>query len=134
MSLHTNKHSLHCMKRGDDRVMEVKGDIKDRGRIKWTAMMLPEHLAELRDWHAEDSQTDRPELTEWDLTAIQEEIEIAYKRKCQTLIKTWRDGCIIENQGIVEVIDLHNKAIILADPFGDLRISIEHIISVQCID
>ncbi|MCM3638240.1 YolD-like family protein [Sporosarcina luteola] len=114
--------------------MKVNGDIKDRGRIKWTAMMLPEHLTELRDWHAEDELTERPELTEWDLAAIQEEIEIAYKRKCETLIKTWRDNRIVENQGIIEAIDLHSKAILLADPFGDIRIPIEHIISVQCID
>ncbi|WP_262173231.1 YolD-like family protein [Saccharococcus sp. Marseille-Q5394] len=114
--------------------MKVDGDIKDRGRIKWTAMMLPEHLADLREWHAEDEHTERPELTEWDLAALQEEIEIAHKRKCETLIKTWRDGRIIENQGIIEAIDLHNKAILLADPFGDLRFSIENVISAQCID
>jgi hypothetical protein len=114
--------------------MKVDGDIKDRGRIKWTAMMLPEHLVELRDWHAEDELTKRPELTEWDLSALQEELEIACKRKCEALIKTWRDGHIIENQGIIEAFDLHNKAILLADPFGDMRISIEHIISAQCID
>lgn len=114
--------------------MKVEGDIKDRGRIKWTAMMLPEHLTELRDWYAEDDLTVRPKLTEWDLAAIQEEIEIAYKRKCETLIKTWRDGRIIEYQGIIEAIDLHNKAILLADPFGDMWIQIEGIISVQSID
>lgn len=114
--------------------MKVDGDIKDRGRIKWTAMMLPEHTEMLRDWYAEDGLTNRPELTEWDLVAIQEEIEIAYKRKCETLIKTWREGRIIEHQGTIEKIDLHNKTILLADPFGDERISIEQIISAQCID
>ncbi|WP_336822919.1 YolD-like family protein [Sporosarcina sp. USHLN248] len=114
--------------------MQVDGDIKDRGRIKWTAMMLPEHLAELRDWYAEDEYTERSELTEWDLAVIQEEIEIAYKRKCETLIKTWRDNRIVENQGIIETIDLHNNAVLLADPYGDLRLLIEHIISVHCID
>ncbi|MCM3711053.1 YolD-like family protein [Sporosarcina luteola] len=114
--------------------MKVDGDIKDRGRIKWTAMMLPEHLADLRDWHAEDGLTERPELTEWDLAAIQEEIEIAYKRKCETLIKTWRDNRIIENQGTIETIDLHKKAILLVEHFGEIRIQIEEIISVQAID
>lgn len=114
--------------------MEVKGDIKDRGRIKWTAMMLPEHTVELRDWYAEDDLTDRPELSEWDLAAIQEEIEIAFKRKCETLVKTWSDGKVILHQGTIENIDLHNKTILLADPFGDEQISIKKIISAQCID
>ncbi|MCG7344778.1 YolD-like family protein [Sporosarcina sp. ACRSL] len=114
--------------------MNIDGEIKDRGRIKWTAMMLPEHLTELRNWHTEDDRTVRPELTEWDLAAIQEEIEIAYRRKCETLIKTWRNNHIFEYQGIIETIDLHNKLILLADPFGDLQISIEQIISVQSIN
>lgn len=114
--------------------MKVDGDIKDRGRIKWTAMILPEHLAELRNWHTEDDLTARPELTEWDLAAIQEEIEIAYRRKCETLIKTWRNNRIIEYQGIIETIDLHSKAILLADLFGDIRISIEQIISAQSVN
>ncbi|WP_252502747.1 YolD-like family protein [Sporosarcina sp. Marseille-Q4943] len=114
--------------------MKVEGDIKDRGRIKWTAMMLPEHLVDLRDWHAEDDLTARPELTEWDLAAIQEEIEIGYKRKCETLVKTWRDGRVIENQGIIEGVDIQNKAILLSDPFGDMRIQIEGIISVQSVN
>ncbi|MHC8516964.1 YolD-like family protein [Sporosarcina sp. ITBMC105] len=114
--------------------MKIIGDIKDRGRIKWTAMMLPEHITELRDWIAEDGLTEEPELTEWDLEAIQEESERAYKRKCETLIKTWDDGKMIQHQGIVDGIDLHNKFIVLADPFGDERISVEKIIYVQCID
>ncbi|MCM3636366.1 YolD-like family protein [Sporosarcina luteola] len=114
--------------------MKVNGEIKDRGRIKWTALMLPEHLTELRDWYAEDAHTEQPELTEWNLAAIQDEIEIAYKRKCETLIKTWRDNRIVEYQGIVETIDLYNKSILLADSIGDFRLSIEHIISAQCID
>ncbi|WP_409297943.1 YolD-like family protein [Peribacillus sp. SCS-26] len=29
--------------------------IRDRGRIKWTSMMLPEHVKLLRDWAHEDT-------------------------------------------------------------------------------
>ena len=72
---------------------------RDRGRIKWTAMMLPEHVSALREWQEEDILGDRPELNEWDLQLIQEEIEFAYKRKCQTLIRTWENGKITEFQG-----------------------------------
>ncbi|GKV54218.1 hypothetical protein NCCP2222_01650 [Sporosarcina sp. NCCP-2222] len=114
--------------------MKIKGDIRDRGNIKWTAMMLPEHIAQLRDWQAEDGRKERPELNEWDLAALQEELELAFKRKCQARIHTWKDGRIIPHRGIVEQIDIHNQAIILADPFGDVNISIEEIISVQSVD
>ncbi|MCG3089114.1 YolD-like family protein [Sporosarcina cyprini] len=114
--------------------LKQHGSMKERGAIKWTSLMLPEHIAQLRDWQAEDDHVERPELTEWDLVALQEELELAFKRKCQARIQTWNDGRIIPHRGIVEKIDLHKQAIILADPFGDFKISIDDIISVQSVD
>lgn len=108
--------------------------IRDRGNIKWTAMMLPEHVAKLRDWMDKDRYIERPVLEDFDLQSIQEEIEVAYKRKCQTLLKTWIDGKIIPYQGTIEKIDIHSKCIILEDPFGIERIPVADVISVQCID
>ena len=87
--------------------------IRDRGNIKWTAMMLPEHVVELRRWMEEDNFTERPELNEWDFQLIQEELELAYKKKCETLVKTWANGLIIQHQGIVEDIDILKICIVL---------------------
>ena len=114
--------------------MKVKGDIKDRGNIKWTAMMLPEHIRELREWQGEDEKIERPELTDWEITAFHEEIELAYKKKCVTLVKTWEAGQIKSFQGTIEEIDIHKSTILLADPFNDERISTRDIISAQCIN
>lgn len=38
--------------------------IRDRGNIKWTSMMLPEHVKELREWKEEDGKNQKPELDE----------------------------------------------------------------------
>lgn len=38
--------------------------IRDRGAIKWTAMMLPEHVKVLRDWAEEDTFQQKPDLDE----------------------------------------------------------------------
>ncbi|QTD43357.1 YolD-like family protein [Sporosarcina sp. Te-1] len=114
--------------------MKVNGDIKDRGNIKWTAMMLPEHIAQLRDWQAEDDKVERPDLTDWDLDAIREEIELAHKRECNAWVQTWKSGKTIKYFGTIEKIDLHNKSIILSDPFGDETIKWMDIISVQSAD
>lgn len=108
--------------------------IRDRGNIKWTAMMLPEHVKELREWMDEDHHTMKPELTEWDLQIIQEELEMVYKRKCETLIKTWKDGRMIHHQGIIVDIDILRKCIVLEDPFGFDALLVEDIISVQSIE
>ena len=108
--------------------------IRDRGNIKWTALMLPEHIVELRNWMDQEHYVECPELSEWDLQSIQEEIELAYKRKCQTLIKTWKDGKIMTRGAIVEVIDVQSSCIVLDNPFGPERIPFSDIVSVQCME
>jgi len=45
--------------------------IRDRGNIKWTAMMLPEHLKLLREWQEEEGrrepfEPDPQQMEEWD--------------------------------------------------------------------
>ncbi|NYF23409.1 YolD-like family protein [Sporosarcina sp. JAI121] len=108
---------------------------RDRGTKKWAmSMILPEHLVELRNWMEKEHYEERPELSEWDLQAIQEEIEVAYKRKCQTLIKTWKDGKIMTRGAIIEIIDVHSRCVVLDDPFGLERIPISDIVGVQCME
>jgi hypothetical protein len=41
--------------------------IRDRGRMKWTSMMLPEHVKLLRDWVQEDRYEPRKQLDEQQL-------------------------------------------------------------------
>jgi len=106
--------------------------IRDRGNIKWTAMMLPEHIVELRNWMDKNHYIERPELSEWDLQSIQEEIEVATNRKCQTLVKTWKDGKVNASGGVIVGIDLQSECIIFDDPFGTYRILVSDIIGVQC--
>ena len=108
--------------------------IRDRGNIKWTAMMLSEHVRELRKWMDQDNYTERPELNEWDLQSIQEELELAYKRQCETLIKTWDSGRIIQHHGIVEDIDLRRMCIVLKNPFGTEIIRVADIINVHSVE
>ncbi|PID03754.1 hypothetical protein CSV67_03695 [Sporosarcina sp. P2] len=108
--------------------------IRDRGNIKWQGMMLPEHVVELRKWMDQDHYTERPELNEWDFQLVQEELELAYKKKCETLVKTWANGLIIQHQGIVEDIDLQSNVVILENPFGIKRIQVSEVFSVQVVN
>ncbi|MEK4403945.1 YolD-like family protein [Sporosarcina sp. FSL K6-6792] len=108
--------------------------IRDRGNSKWTAMMLSEHVRELRKWMDQDNYTERPELNEWDLQSIQEELELAYKSQCETLIKTWESGRIIQHHGIVEDIDLRGLCIELKNPLGTEIIRVAAITNVQSLE
>ncbi|MGG1628650.1 YolD-like family protein [Rossellomorea sp. NRS-1567] len=51
--------------------------IRDRGRIKWTSMMLPEHVKLLRDWAKEDTHEKRIELDEQELDRMNEVVSEA---------------------------------------------------------
>ncbi|MFC5591598.1 YolD-like family protein [Sporosarcina soli] len=117
-----------------NRHMKTVGGVKDRGRIKWTAMMLPEHIKELRTWQSEDELVKYPNLSEFDLQLIQEELDVACRRKCETLIKTWKAGVIVQLQGSIKEIDLRLKCIILQDQIGAVRIPVTEIVSVQCME
>lgn len=65
--------------------------IRDRGNIKWTAMMLPEHLKLLREWQEEEERRepvgpDPQQLEEWD-RLIHEALEFGGRLaiRCRTV-------------------------------------------------
>jgi hypothetical protein len=51
--------------------------IRDRGRIKWTSMMLPEHVKMLRDWIKEDQYEQKKEMDEQQLELMNETLSQA---------------------------------------------------------
>lgn len=111
--------------------MKMLENNHDRGNKKWTALMLSEHIRELRLWMDEDNYEERPELDDFTLQSIQEEIETAYKRKYQILIQTWKDGKFVTRGGAIELIDPQSKSIVLNNPFGPERIMVSEIINAQ---
>ncbi len=51
--------------------------IRDRGRIKWVSMMLPEHVKLLRDWVKEDQYEEKKEMDEQQLELMNETLSEA---------------------------------------------------------
>lgn len=45
--------------------------LKDRGNIKWTSLMLPEHVGVLRKWAEDIDKVPRPELDEQEWSEIE---------------------------------------------------------------
>ncbi|CAG9621528.1 YolD-like family protein [Sutcliffiella rhizosphaerae] len=93
--------------------------IRDRGTIKWTSMMLPEHVKMLRDWVKEDTYETRPELDEQRLEELNErfcealetgrEVTITYyeKRRYQLFV------------GSVHHLDPYKCRLHVVDKFGE---------------
>lgn len=93
--------------------------IRDRGRIKWTAMMLPEHVEQLRDWQKEDQfqireQPDEQQLEEWNYQ-IQEAIE----RNLSLTVHYWQDEKVTRASGIVRKINMVKGELQLISQTGE---------------
>ncbi|WP_077622861.1 YolD-like family protein [Sediminibacillus massiliensis] len=57
--------------------------VNDRGTIKWTSMMLPEHVEMLNQWYESENDVEKPILSEDQLEEMQRTIleAMEYKRK-----------------------------------------------------
>lgn len=104
--------------------------LRDRGNIKWTGLMLPEHMEALRKWYDEDNQVPRPKLSEWDLMEIQEEIDLGYRRKCLVEVQTWKDGEIRKHTGVIDDLDVVSKKIQIDTGWID----IQEVVSVRMME
>lgn len=116
-----------------NKYMKAKGQIKDRGRIKWTAMMLPEHVQMLREWQQEDRYNVKPDLDEFDLEALHEEIALAHRRQCSVEIRFWQNGSQ-SCTGIISAIDLPLQQLRLDTGTGIETLSFQDIIGAKTLE
>ena len=83
--------------------------VRDRGSKKWVAMMLPEHVALLRQYNEDSKKVPRPQLDEWDYEALHTSLHNALISKADTRIKLWKDGEIVYKRGTIESVDLKRR-------------------------
>lgn len=109
--------------------------VKDRGNKKWSmAMMLTEHVARLKDWYAEDEYIQQTLLDDWELEAIQMELELAYKRQRDATVTVWKKGKTVFYVGKISKLDYRLNLISVEGPFGEDRIPVADIIKVECME
>ncbi len=79
--------------------------IRDRGNIKWTSMMLPEHVKLLRDWSEADAYQEKPELDEQQLEQFNETICRAMEEHAELIFTYYKDHFFHTCSGYVHYID-----------------------------
>jgi hypothetical protein len=79
--------------------------IRDRGNIKWNAMMLPEHVKVLREWREKDKYEEKPTLDEGALQDLNEQLLIAFTNRYEVELKIWHKGRIFKATG--KIAKLH---------------------------
>lgn len=113
---------------------KLRGSVKDRGNIKWQGMFLTEHVKLLREMEEESRKMPQPNLDEYDLQLIQEEVELALRRKCDIIVHTWKDGKVTRHHGTMVGVDEKREVLIYEDPFKQRAVILNEIVSIKLID
>ncbi|WP_397536971.1 YolD-like family protein [Rummeliibacillus pycnus] len=110
--------------------------IRDRGNIKWTAMMLPEHVQRLRTWQQETQQIAKPAFDEWTLQALEEELMQAYYGKKEVLLEVWHQRLSTQYRGVITKLKSEEKKICLYDAKQLVNnwIEIEFILCIKVLE
>lgn len=108
--------------------------LNDRGSIKWTAMMLPEHLVEIKKWKQEQFQDKKRELTEWELEEIEKIIQQSWKLGKLVKLMIWNHNKLHELVGIVTGVDMYKKEILFETDLSIKRIIFRQIQKASLVD
>lgn len=88
---------------------------RDRGTLKWNALMLPEHVKLLREWQAEDNQVERPELEEWAIIEMNERLQLAIAQHLPITVTFWEDYSLHYMTGGIERYNSQNQQLIFSN-------------------
>ncbi|ALS76110.1 hypothetical protein AUC31_13300 [Planococcus rifietoensis] len=113
--------------------LTVKGDVLDRGQLKWGALMLPEHVRMLREWRADEPSMHKPRLDEEELGLLQEEIGIAHQRQCVAELRYWDNG-LAAVSGTIKSVDLPSQIVEVLYGTETIRIPFDDLVGIRTID
>lgn len=108
--------------------------LHDRGSMKWTAMMLPEHLDEIRKWKQEQYHDKKRELTEWELEEIEQTIQRAFKLSKLVRLTLWDNHKLHDEVGKVTGADTYKKELLLETDLSIKRITFDQIQNASLVD
>lgn len=103
--------------------------LRDRGNIKWSAMMLSEHMEMLRNLEKEDVQ---PIVrTEWELEHLQQTVQYAMQTKATIRLILWQENEVI---GIITSYHQAQQELLIATSTATKCIAISSIYAAQLMD
>lgn len=109
--------------------------IRDRGRIKWTSMMLPEHVKLLRDWVKEDGYEQKKEMDEQQLELMNETLSEAIEFDQFVTITHYRNRNYEIVIGKIHYWDGLSQRLHVVDRFEEVhRIPINAIADIRLTD
>lgn len=109
--------------------------IKDRGNIKWTAMMLPEHVAMIKKIYADQDKVQKPQLDEQAWFEIELTIQEALIKNSSVQFTYWQNGYYETLVGRINSIDFLQKQIKLIMDDEEIKyLHYDKVVSVTLYD
>ncbi|MFY0521326.1 YolD-like family protein [Lysinibacillus sp. UGB7] len=106
----------------------------DRGTMKWTAMMLPEHLVEIRKWKQEQFHEKKRDLVEWELEELQRKIQHVTAMKKLVTLTLWDNNQLHDETGLITATDTNKKELLLETETAIKRITFDKIQNAELVD
>lgn len=105
--------------------------IRDRGRIKWVSLMLPEHRKKLQQLEEEEEQTTQPAVDEQQLEELNRVLEISCKKNKRIAVTYYngKKNCRMKGR-IKEVIPSQKKMILE----GDISLSFDAVVDMELLE
>ncbi|TCP24503.1 YolD-like protein [Scopulibacillus darangshiensis] len=94
--------------------------VKDRGTIKWTSLMLPEHMTALRQWKADYKKIEKPILDEQEYEEIDRVLCDAMGEALPVIVDYYKNGFIEQLVGFAQRYDQLNKVLYVQNKNRDL--------------
>src|SRR5699024_11412636 len=111
--------------------------LKDRGKMKWTPFMLPEHVEWLKRVWEEDEKVSKPMLDPQEIETINRQLIEASKTKSLVKLTVYENGSINEYEGTIRALSSQTNTVIIkakkeiAIPFKNVLRSEEHTSELQ---
>ncbi|MDC3415319.1 YolD-like family protein [Aquibacillus salsiterrae] len=110
--------------------------VNDRGTMKWSSLMLPEHVEMLRQLWQEDRKKQKPILDEQYLEILNTKLQEALVTQAAVLLTVYRNYDFDTYEGIISAIDLTQNQLKIKTSYPHSLITIElsQIIQLESID
>ncbi|KYC95153.1 YolD-like family protein [Heyndrickxia sporothermodurans] len=109
--------------------------IRDRGRIKWNSLMLPEHVKMLRDWAEEDTYEQQKYMDEQQLERMDDIMNEAIECGKTVTITHYRNHHHELVLGLIKRYKPLEGKLDIIDRFDEVHtIFLENIVDVQMIE
>lgn len=104
--------------------------VKDRGRIKWVSLMLPEHRRRLEELKEEEGYRNAPSLDEQQLEKLDHILQYALQgqREVKFLYHDGKKSC--HGEGVIKAYHPSKREVILE---GDIPIPLDSILDMEIL-